>query len=103
LAAASKPCIITDDFQSIQRTVAVAILTVVGSSKKINVGLAINASAALNLRLFPPLDIRKIELYHINHFFEIVKRIPKILNLPFFVCVKTKKLNHFSANARNIS
>jgi len=53
LAAASKPCTITYIFQV---TIVVSILTVVGSSKKIKVGLAINASAALTLRLFPPLD-----------------------------------------------
>jgi hypothetical protein len=37
----------------------VDMFTVVGSSKKIKVGLAMNATAALTLRLFPPLDIRK--------------------------------------------
>jgi hypothetical protein len=73
LAAASKPCIITDHFRNIQIILVVTILTVVGSSKKINVGLAINASAALNLRLFPPLNIEKIEVSHTNHFFEIMK------------------------------
>ncbi len=32
-------------------------LTVVGSSKNTNAGLAMNANAALTFRLFPPLDL----------------------------------------------
>lgn len=48
------------------------MFTVVGSSRNIKVGLAMNANAALTLRLFPPLDNRQKELNGIKRVFEVI-------------------------------
>lgn len=58
------------------------ILTVVGSSKKTNVGLAINAIAALVFRLFPPLK-QFIDVIHSDTDDHLICRknnLPQTLN-----------------------
>lgn len=67
------------------------LLTVVGSSRKINDGFAINATAVLTFRLLPPLksydqpkqNYFKDKIFTLNFVFCIVDKVQDQIILPF--------------------